>query len=262
MKIQLPFYNLNDLPDEGGSIILAGPSFSGKTTMVLDILASKCHILNYAAAFSNTEKYNKTFSSHIHPNMVYYDLNKDTFEQVINFHKEAFEKDPTLRMAIVLDDVMGNQKFLSWPMIRELFFQSRHIGIFFLVSTQHLMLIEPAYRNSCRFIVFTKQPSSSTRKTYHTSLFGAFSSFKDFDNVYKYYTSEFRCLVLQCGNVSYEALKNLAYYKSNSFSQNSKRYSREFKIGSSSLWEHLDREANTGLALRSQISDSVFSTLY
>ena len=262
MKVQLPFYNLNNLPDAGGSIILAGPSFSGKTTAVLDILASKCHVLNYAAAFSYTERYNHTFSAHIHPNMVFYELNKDTFEKVINFHKNAFEKDPSLRIAIILDDVMGNQKFLAWPLIRELFFQARHIGIFFIVSTQHLMLIEPSYRNSCRFIVFTKQPSSATRKTYHTSLFGAFNSFKDFDAVFKYYTSDYRVLILQCGNVSYEALKNLAYYKSNSFAPGSGRYSREFRIGPPALWEHLDRQASTGMALRSEVSDSVFSTLY
>lgn len=258
MKIKLPFYNLNDLPDSGGSIILAGPSFSGKTTMVLDILASKSHVLNYAAAFSYTERYNQTFSAHIQPNMVYYDLNKETFEKVVNFHKAAFEKNPNLRMAIVLDDVMGNQKFLSWSAIRELFFQSRHIGIFFLVSTQHLMLIEPSFRNSCRFIVFTKQPSSSTRKTYHTTLFGAFDNYKDFDAVFKYYTSEFRVLILQCGNVSYEAIKNLAYYKSNSFPQGSTRYSREFRIGSASLWNHLNQSANNA----SNLQNDIYSTLY
>jgi hypothetical protein len=112
MKVNLPFFNLNSLPDDGGSIICAGPSFSGKTTTILDILASKSHLLNYAAAFSYTEKYNQTFSAHIHPNMVFYELEKSTFDSVLNFHKEAFEKDNSLRMAIILDDVMGAQKFL------------------------------------------------------------------------------------------------------------------------------------------------------
>lgn len=262
MKVNLPFFNLNSLPDTGGSIICAGPSYSGKTTTILDILASKSHLLNYAAAFSYTEKYNQTFSAHIHPNMVYYELEKATFDAVVNYHKAAFEKDSTLRMAVVLDDVMGAQKFLNWPSVKELFFQSRHMGIFFIVSTQHLMLIEPSFRNSCRFIVFTKQPSTATRKTYHNVLFGAFANYKDFDSVFKFYTSDFRVLVLQCGNVSYEALQNLAYYKSNSFHKNNGNYARQFRIGSQQLWEYLDRQASTGSHVQTELTNQVFSTLY
>jgi hypothetical protein len=136
------------------------------------------------------------------------------------------------------------------------------MGVFFIVSTQHLMLIEPSFRNSCRFIVFTKQPSTATRKTYHNVLFGAFAQYKDFDAVFKFYTSDFRVLVLQCGNVSYEALENLAYYKSNSFHKNNGNYARQFQIGSPQLWEHLDRQASTGAHVQQEMSSQLFSTLY
>jgi len=261
MKVRVPFFNIGaQLPDEGGSIIVAGPSFTGKTTTVLDILAAKSHLLNYAVAFSHTEKYNHTFSRHIHPNMVHYELTKKTFNRVLEVQKEAFEKDPNMRIAIVLDDVMDSPEFLSWPGIRECFFQSRHIGIFLIVSTQHLMMIPLKYRNSCRFVVFTKQPSQTTRKTYHLQLFGAFENWKDFDLVFKFYTSDYKVLVLLCGNVSYEALHNIAYYKSNNYRNGA--YSNDFKIGSESLWTHLDRKGDTKNVMEEKITNSVFHSIY
>lgn len=237
-KINLPFYNLNSFPDIGGSAIVSGPSFSGKTTFVLDLLSSKSNILNYAVVFSGTEKYSPAFGAHIHSSMIHEKLTEKAFTQVVNYHKMNFAKNPSLRVAIILDDCMSDTKFLSWPVVGELFFQSRHIGIFFFVITQHLLIIQNKFRNSCAVIAFCKNPSTAVRKSYHSQFFSGFGTFNQFDSVFQFYTSANRILILDCKKLSYDPKQNVTYYKSNSFRHGN--YCREFQIGNPDLWRLLD----------------------
>lgn len=258
-KIVLPFYNLNSFPDCGGSIIAAGPSFSGKTSCILDLLAAKQKILDYAICFSYTEKYNKTFEKHIPKEMIHYSLEQPVFNAVINYHKDQFMQNPDLRVAIVLDDVMGSPDFLNWQLVKEMFYQSRHLGIFFIVVTQHLMLIKNCFRNNCTIIFFCKQPSCTTRRSYHTQFFSAIAKYLDFDKIFQFYTSDNRVLVAKFGKdaVSYDAMANLAYYKSNSFRNG--QYVRQFRIGSPELWEYLTSQSEP---TRGMVAPSVFNTLF
>lgn len=244
-KINLPFYNLKTFDDIGGACVIAGPSYSGKSTFALDLLASKVDILNYAVCFSYTEKYSPAFGRHIHPNLIHPRLEESTFNQILSFHKLQFQKDPSLRIAIVLDDCMSATAFLKWQSVKELFYQARHIGVFFIVITQHLMLIPNNFRNSCAILVFCKNPSAATRKSYHSQFFSQLGNFNQFDKVFQFYTSEHRVIVLKCRNVSYDPLESISYYKSNSYQNGT--YSREFRIGNPSLWGYLDSKINNNI---------------
>jgi hypothetical protein len=174
--------------------------------------------------------------------MIHHELNEKTFNRIIAFHKSQFLLDPSLRMAIVLDDCMSDTDFLKWSAVKQMFYEARHIGIYFILVTQHLMLIPNNYRNSCAILVFCKNPSAATRKSFHSQFFSQLGNFSQFDNVFQFYTSENRLMILKCRNLSYNPQEAISYYKSNSYLHGS--YAREYMLGNPRLWEYLDSQMN------------------
>ena len=121
------------------------------------------------------------------------------------------------------------------------------------------MLIKNYFRDNCTAIVFCKQPSCATRRTYHAQLFSSIAKYVDFDAFFQFYTSDNRVLVLQCGNSStYDPLANIAYYKSNSFRKG--KYVREFQIGPPELWQHIENQVSGKGSNAEQAT--VFNTMF
>lgn len=241
-KPRLDFFQLTSLPKNGGAIIISGPTYSGKTSIALDILASLTESLNYATAFSPTETFSPCFTNHLPKSFVHEKLNEAVFNQILNYHKIQFKKDPSLRMAFVLDDCMSDTDFMKWKGVKDLFYTARHLGIYLILITQHIMLIPACFRNNSAVLVFTKNPSDTARRAYHQQFFSSLGTFSQFDKVFQFYTSENRVLCLNCRKLSYNPLHNISYYKSNSFV--GREYKRQFKIGNPKLHEFLDTQNN------------------
>ena len=238
-----------------GCMIVAGPSQSGKTTIVLDIMAAHRHKFSYACIFSGSEKYNHTYSQHVHPMLIHYNLSKPELEGVYAFQADAYAKDPNQRCLMIIDDQMSRKDFLKWPITAQIFYECRHINLFLIICTQYLLLLEPSFRTNAIGIVFTKQPSVETRRGYHRQFFDGFHSFEKFDQVYRRFTTDYKVIFLLIGTNSYNPLDTMRYYISPNYHNG--RYSLEFRIGSEQLWSYLDYIRKNGAARRKEIVDII-----
>jgi hypothetical protein len=252
--LELEHVNFDNVPIDG-CLIVAGPSRSGKTTVVLDIMHAHRHKFSYATVFSGSEKYNHTYSNFVHPMLIKYNLDKAELENAYNFQAEAFMKDPNQRCLMVIDDQMSRKDFLKWPITSRLFYECRHINLFLVICTQYLLLLEPSFRTNAVGIVFTKQPSVQTRRGYHQQFFDGFHSFEKFDQVYRKYTSDYKVIFLLIGDVSYNPLDTMKFYMSPNYRNG--RYALEFRIGSEQLWSYLDHLRVNGVVRRKEIEDII-----
>lgn len=252
--LQLDKVDFESLPSNG-CLIIAGPSRSGKTTVVLDIIHAHRHKITYACIFSGSEKYNHTYSNYIHPMLIHYDLKKEELESVYTFQANAYAKDPNQCCLLIIDDNMSNRGFLKWSIMAKIFYECRHINLFLIICTQYLLLLEPSFRTNAIGIVFTKQPSVETRRGYHRQFFDGFHSFERFDQIYRRYTTDFKVIFLLTGINSYNPLDTVKFYISPNYVKG--RYSLLFRIGSEQLWSYLDYIRINGSARRKEINDII-----
>ena len=253
-SLQLEKIDFENVPIDG-CLIVAGPSRSGKTTVVLDIMAAHRHKFSYACIFSGSEKYNHTYGNFVHPMLIHYDITKPELEGVYEFQAAAFSKDPNQRCLVVIDDQMSKKDFLKWPITSRIFYECRHINLFLIICTQYLLLLEPSFRTNAVGIVFTKQPSVQTRRGYHTQFFDGFHSFEKFDQVYRRFTSDYKVIFLMIGDVSYNPLDTMKYYISPNYRGD--KYALQFRIGSEQLWSFLDHIRKHGSPRRKEIEDII-----
>ena len=246
-QLELEKVDFQTLPIDG-CMIVAGPSRSGKTSVVLDIMAAHRHKFSYACIFSGSEKYNHTYANFVHPLLIHYDLTKPELEGVYAFQAEAFANDPNQRCLMIIDDQMSRKDFLKWPITSQIFYECRHINLFLIICTQYLLLLEPSFRKNAIRIVLTKQHSVETRRGYHRQFFDGFHSFEKFDQVYRRFTTDYKVIFLLIGVNSYNPLDTMKYYVSPNYRND--RYALEFRIGSEQLWSYLDHLRKIGAARR------------
>lgn len=223
------------LPNQG-TIVLSGKTNSGKSTQARDILKDKRDMFASCYAISETEHLNKTFGNHMPKNLIDKNFSESKMEKVVNFQAKLWLKSKgTARMVILMDDCMSDKKFLSTPILRRLFQQSRHYGILFIICTQYYMDIPKGLRSQVEYVSFGSENNVEIRRTMYKHLFGFFPNFREFDAVYKKYTSDFNVIFIKGNGKSYEIKENMFFYKSKSYDKQGE-YKHEFVIGGPSIW--------------------------
>lgn len=223
------------LPNQG-TIVLSGKTNSGKSTLVRDILLKKRDMFSYGYCISETEFVNKTYSNHIPRNLIDDTYKESKLSNVVEFQKKNWLKsNKTSRMVLIMDDCMSDKSFLKDKSLRKLFLECRHYGILFILCTQYFMDVPKSLRQQCEYISFGAENNIETRRIFYKQFFGFFPNFRDFDEVFKKYTSNFCVIFIKGSGGSYEIKENMFYYKSKSIDRND-NYKYEFRIGSPSIW--------------------------
>lgn len=226
---------LGCIPDKG-TIILSGKTNSGKSTILRDILRKKQDVFHYAYCVSETEAVNCNFQRHIPLKLIDYEYNSRKMEKVLEYHKRNFMKTSgKARMAIIMDDCMSDTSFLKDKAVRKLFLESRHFNILFILCTQYFIDIPRGLRSNVQWVSFSSDNNIESRRIIYKQFFGFFPTFREFDNVFKKYTTDYSVIFIQPSSASYEVKENAFWYRSNSVSSNG-NYKHEFHIGVPSIW--------------------------
>ena len=178
-KIKQPLLaQQNVIPKIGSSILIVGKSGSGKSTLLYRLLTSDKF---YKGFFKKTFLISPSSSSddiqkalNLPPENVFSDLTEaiTALDSIMKHQQMMIEKhgaSKSSQFAVVLDDVIGNTKFLNSPQFTKLFIACRHFGLTVFLCSQHLKRIPRVCRlqASCLYFYAISQSESEVISDEH-----------------------------------------------------------------------------------------------
>lgn len=243
MNFSLRKFDMKRIPQDAVCIFL-GKRRTGKSTLVRDLLYYH-QDMPVGTVISATEECNKFFSRIIPPLFIHYDYSPlilDKFcklqrlkQQKIQEEKERFgdnhksQIDP--RAFMILDDCgYAADDWTRDKNVRFLFMNGRHIGVFFLITMQYPLGINPSLRTNVDFVFILREPNVNNRKRIFENYATAFPNFEFFCQVMDQCTQDYECLVIDNTTQSNKLEDCIFWYKAD--------VHPDFRIGSPKMWQY------------------------
>ncbi len=219
---------------ENGSIIaIIGKRKSGKSTLIREIMYGKRFIpdgqvmAGTVGAASSAEQY-------VPAAYVYSGWNRECVLKMYNAQKEENERREALGLPkkycfLIVDDCNYDNKFIRDPLLKELFMNGRHWGIFFIFTLQYLMDLHPRLRANLDWVFILREPIPENRKKLYTS-FVPGVSLKDFNKLMDALTENYRALVVHNTSTNNNIEKNIYWFTANPAR-------KPFRVGSERYWQ-------------------------
>lgn len=189
--------------DDARRCIFVGKTNTGKSVLCADILYHKRHIED-GIVMSATEAVNHYWSQFVPDTFIFNSFDLSRVVQLLNRQLKRLEKLPRGSTPpvtfLILDDCMYDKKIMKSDVMRFLFMNGRHLGIFLCVTLQYVMDILPDIRTNVDYVFVLRENSIQNRVKLYNTFFGAFPTYDDFSRAMDACTEEFGCLVIS--NVS------------------------------------------------------------
>jgi hypothetical protein len=244
----IPKFNLEQIGDGSVSGIV-GRRGSGKTSILDNILYVKRRIPD-GIGCSGSEESNGNLSKRIPPSFVFPDYNREAIGLA---YKRARQQNSIRKKAglpkkftfIILDDVAYDKNFTNDPLIKEIFFNGRHNGVFFIFTQQYALCVKPDLRAQIDYVFLCREPIQKNRKKLWESYAGVIPTFKEFEDIMDRVCRDYRCLVIAQNQVSGNIEDSVFWFKADTNLP-------DFKMGSQVYWRkhyerfnpHYDEEEN------------------
>jgi hypothetical protein len=175
---------------------------------------------------SGTEDGNHHYKSFVPDLFIHGEFNKGTIEKII----ERQKKNNTAPIFLVLDDLMFDRRYMKENCIRQLFFNGRHYNIFFIVTMQDCLSIEPSTRGQGDYVFVLKTDASisNMRRLYEHFFGSCIENFGLFKKIYNSITENYTALVIDNTVTSNKMEDRLFYYRGH--------IRTGFKLGSAAMW--------------------------
>ena len=232
-------FDMKRIPQDA-VVIFIGRRRTGKSTLVRDLLYHH-QDMPLGTVISGTEESNSFYGKMIPPLFIH-----GKFEPIIlaNFVKrqkiitariqEDLKKgiksrsDP--RSFMILDDCMYDDSWTRDENIRYLFMNGRHQKVFFLITMQYPLGIQPALRTNVDFVFILREPYINNRKRIYENYAAAFPSFEFFCQIMDQCTQNFEVLVIDNTTLSSKLEDTIFWYKA--------AIQPDFRIGAPEFWQH------------------------
>jgi hypothetical protein len=143
---------------------------------------------------------------------------------------EAFKSKLDPRSFMILDDCMYDDSWTHDKNIRYLFMNGRWLKVFFLITMQYPLGIQPALRTNVDFVFILREPYLTNRKRIFDNYGSAFPSFEFFCQVMDQCTQNYECLVIDNTAQSNKLEDCIFWYKADMHG--------DFRIGAPEFWQH------------------------
>jgi hypothetical protein len=211
--------------------LFIGKRGTGKTTLVTDIMEHKKGI-PFAMAMSGTEDGNGHYGQFVAPGFVFSGYNKEAVERLILRQKRVIKtrgKDNTPPVLFLMDDCIYDKGFMNDTVMRQLFLNGRHWKIFFMLTTQYCMDINPMVRSNVDYVFILKNNIPKERIKLFDHFFGVCGDYATFNQIMNECTSNYGCVVLDNTVTSNRLEDCVFWYKA--------RTCRNFRVGSQAQWD-------------------------
>lgn len=226
--LKIKKFNPNKI-DDNRVCVFVGKRGTGKSTLITDILYHKRHI-PVGVVMSGTEEGNKHYQNFVPDSFVFNEYRNDILEKIVNRQKALLKKGTkNFNVFILLDDCMYDKKFLREQVMRLIFYNGRHWGIWFGLSMQYCMDLTPDLRSNIDYVFILRENIIQNREKIYKNFFGIFPTFDMFNQVMDECTENYECLVLDNTSKSNKIEDVVFYYKANLHSH--------FRAGNESFWK-------------------------
>ena len=215
--------------------LFTGRRNTGKSVLMKDVIY-RLHKagLERIVVFSATEGSNHYYESFVPSLFIHTGLDLDVLSGIVDHQKQLvtlqamgeIPKEQDISLVIVLDDVAYDKKSINSEILKQIFFNGRHLHITLLLSLQYLLTLSVPLRSNIDIALFLKEPSIDNRKRIYNS-FGSCVSIGAFNTIMQCCTNDYEALV--CDTRGMEAESCFHYYKAN--------VELDFKFGTAEAWQ-------------------------
>ena len=221
---------------ENRRAVIIGKSGVGKTQLLMDIMYHKRHI-PCGTVLSGTEEGNSFYQQYIPDLYVHAGYDADVVTEVLKRQKRLTRlKKPNRGAFLILDDCAYDKKILKGPLIREIFMNSRHFGLFTILTLQFCMDMPTDLRTNADYVFICRENILSNRKRLYESFCGMFKTFPEFCCVMDQCTTNFEVLVVDNTSTSNNITDCIFWYKA--------VLRPPFRIGCKEFWRVHDKRYN------------------
>jgi len=242
MNVSLRKFDMKKIPQDAVAVFI-GRRRTGKSTLVRDLLFHH-QDMPLGTVISGTEESNSFYGKMIPPLFIH-----GEFAPIIlaNFCKrqklimskimgekaqfgENFKSRYDPRSFMILDDCMYDDSWTHDKNIRYLFMNGRWLKVFFLITMQYPLGIQPALRTNVDYVFILREPYFTNRKRIFDNYGSAFPSFEFFCQIMDQCTQNYECLVIDNTSQSNKMEDCIFWYKAEQHS--------DFRIGAPEFWAH------------------------
>lgn len=229
--------------DLTSTICVFGKRGSGKTQLICNLIydihknkAKKNQQIDLICCFSPTDALQSNFSRFIPQCFIHSSYNENILLKLLETQKELkIRNGRTSNVVVILDD-FGYDKSIWNSTLNQIFCNSRHYNICFIVTFQYSMQLPPSLRANIDIVISMKEPVLNNRKKLYQSLYGILGSWQNFEKTFKEVTEDWGAIVcINNGSSSNEIEKNVFWYRSNP-----EQVPKEFRVGRSVYWKWND----------------------
>ena len=195
--------------------LFIGGSGRGKTQCMLSILN---HIATMGIDCSILMCPTETTRDFFHkrkltpPSLMYSALDIDVIANALAIQRENKQRGKSRTLLLCLDDCAFDNATWRHPVIRELLFNQRHLGIHTLITVQYVMVLPPDCRTNIDYVYTTSDSCFANVKRLHSCFFGCFRKVDDFHRVHSATTTEFSLCVADCTESNVTSPADMVFY--------------------------------------------------
>jgi hypothetical protein len=238
MDVSLRKFDMSRIPKDAVCVFI-GKRRTGKSTLVKDLLFHH-QDMPLGIVMSGTEESNSFYSKMVP--LVYNEFNPMVLNNFVKRQKMMMTKiqadqvagqtrsryDP--RVMLILDDCMYDDNWTRDSNIRYIFMNGRHFKVFFLITMQYPLGIQPALRTNVDYVFILREPYLNNRKRIYENYASAFPSFEFFCQIMDQCTQNYECLVIDNTSQSNKLEDIVFWYKAEMHG--------DFRIGAPEAWAH------------------------
>lgn len=238
IEVGIKKFDMNRVPQDAVCVFI-GRRRTGKSTLVRDLLFHHQN-LPIGTVISGTEESNGAYGKLIPPIFIHPEYSPMILDNYVKRQKKMMKsiqdestqgiiskKDP--RSFLILDDCMYDDSWTHDKNIRYLFMNGRWLKVFFIITMQYPLGIQPALRTNVDFVFILREPYLTNRKRIFDNYGSTFPSFEFFCQMMDQLTENFGCIVIDNTSQSSKLIDTIFYYKA--------EIHPDFKICSPELWK-------------------------
>jgi hypothetical protein len=232
-------FDMKRIPQDA-VVIFIGRRRTGKSTLVRDLLFHH-QDMPVGTVISGTEESNSFYGKMIPPIFIYGEFQPVILDNFVKRQKMITGKIEKEKLAgvksrldprsfMILDDCMYDDSWTHDRNIRYLFMNGRHQKVFFLITMQYPLGIQPALRTNVDFVFILREPYLNNRKRIFDNYAAAFPSFEFFCQIMDQCTQNYECIVIDNTSLSAKLEDCVFWYRADTHP--------DFRIGAAQFWQH------------------------